>query len=74
MERDDARVAQALAMMKNALNLLDLAGAGFTSFACHLSMAIDVAEGRPTAGDDANSLLLIAELERAQGVLPRDPS
>ena len=62
---DQAMVAEAIAMMKNALHLLDSAGAGYTDFACHLCMAIEVGEGRPLAGYDEDCRRYAAALEAA---------
>ena len=38
---------RALALMKEALAILDAGGAGVTTLACHLSLAIDRAEENP---------------------------
>lgn len=40
---DDPRVVEAMRLMRESLDLLDLAGFGSTSFACHLSFAIESA-------------------------------
>ncbi len=47
MRFEDACLEQAVDLMERALALLDGAGHGATSFACHLSLAIDVAHGEP---------------------------
>lgn len=45
MPYDTQQVAEAIEMMRDALALLDRAGAGSTGFAFHLSLAVEVADG-----------------------------
>lgn len=68
--RELAHIAEALVMMRGALQLLDRNGSGSTDFAYHLSMAIAVAgrledgnggerSGSPGAGTGRRVALLI---------------
>ncbi|GAA0309292.1 hypothetical protein GCM10009087_19170 [Sphingomonas oligophenolica] len=50
--RGNPAVVKAVRLMKEALATLDRGGAGCTAFACHLSLAIDVAEQAPLPKDE----------------------
>lgn len=41
---NEAMIAEAIRMMRSSLELLDRAGAGYTPWACYLSMAVDTVE------------------------------
>jgi hypothetical protein len=56
--------------MKEALEILDRGGAGLTAFACHLSLAIDVAEERPVPTTEEEFEAMWAELPPALYVRP----
>jgi hypothetical protein len=58
----DPAVKRAVSLMKEALEILDLGGAGLTAFACHLSLAIDVAEQRPCPKSEEEFEAMWAEL------------
>jgi hypothetical protein len=58
----DPAVVKAVSLMKEALEILDRGGAGLTTFACHLSLAIDVAEERPVATTEEEFEAMWAEL------------
>jgi hypothetical protein len=47
MAGENCAVTHALALMKQALELMDRGGSGASSAACYLAMAIDAAEGQP---------------------------
>ncbi|CAN5497325.1 hypothetical protein BH10PSE12_BH10PSE12_07960 [soil metagenome] len=70
MERNSGCVEEALALMRDALALLDRAGAGATPYACHLSMAIDVAEGHPVASNEEACRRVVLEEARSDGARP----
>jgi hypothetical protein len=58
----DPAVVKAVSLMKEALEILDRGGAGLTAFACHLSLAIDVAEQRPLPTTEEEFEAMWAEL------------
>jgi hypothetical protein len=58
----DPAVTRAVSLMKEALDILDRGGAGLTAFACHLSLAIDVAEQRPVPATEEEFEAKWAEL------------
>nr|WP_281124202.1 hypothetical protein [Sphingomonas sp. AR_OL41] len=58
----DPAVVKAVSLMREALEILDRGGAGLTAFACHLSLAIDVAEQRPVPTTEEEFEAMWAEL------------
>ncbi len=62
VSRGNPAVRQALRLMKEALATLDRGGAGCTAFACHLSLAIDVAEEQPVPKNEEECQAMLDEL------------
>lgn len=66
LSRGNPAVRQALHLMKEALATLDRGGAGCTAFACHLSLAIDVAEEQPIPKNEEECQVMLEELLAAK--------
>jgi hypothetical protein len=64
VKRGSPAVIKALSLMKDALATLDSGGAGFTSFACHLSLAIDLAEAQPVPQTEQECQSILDDLLR----------
>lgn len=62
VSRQNPAVIQALGLMKEALATLDRGGAGCTTFACHLSMAIDLADDRPIPMSEEECQTMLEQL------------
>jgi hypothetical protein len=66
MASEDCAATYALALMRRALRLMDDSGSGLTAAACHLSMAIDAAEGQPILKTEEEACLWFARAAALQ--------